>query len=43
MFRRYPIAAICQYDARLFDGLALLRTLKAHPDLYGLRIGTFLN
>lgn len=43
MFRRYPVAAICQYDVRLFDGVALLRTLKAHPDLFGLRTGTFLN
>lgn len=42
-FRRYPIAAICQYDVCLFDGVSLLRALKAHPDLFGLRIGTFLN
>jgi len=43
MFKRYPVVAICQYDVRQFDGAALLRTLKAHPDLFGLQKGTFLN
>ena len=43
MFRRYQIAAICQYDVRMFDGPSLLRMLKAHPDLFGLRSGTFFN
>jgi hypothetical protein len=43
MSRRYPIVAICQYDVRGFDGEALLRSLKSHPDLFGFRIGTFLN
>lgn len=43
MSRRYPLGAICQYDVRSFDGVALLRCLKAHPDLFGFRIGTFLN
>lgn len=42
MCRRFPLAVLCQYDARRFDGLAVLRALKAHPDLYGLRIGAFL-
>jgi hypothetical protein len=43
MCRRYPIAAICQYDVREFDGPAILRVLKAHPDLFARRLGTFLN
>ena len=43
MCRRYPVAVICQYDARQFDGVALLRAIKAHPDLFGLRLGSFLN
>jgi len=43
MSKRYPLAAICQYDVREFDGVALLRALKAHPDLYDLRTGAFLN
>ena len=43
MCRRYPVVVICQYDVRHFDGVALLRALKAHPDLFGFRMGTFLN
>jgi len=43
MCRRYPVAAICQYDAREFDGLAMLRALKAHPDVFEQRLATFLN
>ena len=43
MCRRYPVVVICQYDVRRFDGIALLRALKAHPDLFGFRLGTFLN
>ena len=43
MCRRYPVAVICQYDARQFEGVALLRAFKAHPDLFGLRLGSFLN
>ena len=43
MCRRYPVAAICQYDVREFDGEAILRVLKAHPDLFEHRLGTFLN
>jgi excisionase family DNA binding protein len=42
MCRRYPVAAICQYDARAFDGQAMLRVLKAHPDLFEHRLGAFL-
>jgi transcriptional repressor of dcmA and dcmR len=40
--RRYPVASICQYDVRAFDGVGLLRSLKAHPDLYGPGLGNFL-
>jgi hypothetical protein len=43
MCRRYRVAAICQYDVRDFDGPALLRVLKAHPDLFENRLGAFLN
>lgn len=43
MCRRYPVAAICQYDVRHFDGVAMLRVLKAHPDLFEHRLGTYLN
>lgn len=43
MFKRYSGVALCQYDVRAFGGSAMLRALKAHPDLYALRLGTFLN
>jgi excisionase family DNA binding protein len=43
MSRRYPVAVICQYDVREFSGLAVLRALKAHPDLFDLGLGTFLH
>jgi excisionase family DNA binding protein len=43
MCRRYPVVVICQYDVREFDGEAVLRALKAHPDLFALGVGTFLN
>jgi excisionase family DNA binding protein len=42
MCRRYPVSAICQYDAREFDGLAMLSVLKAHPDLFDHSLGAFL-
>ncbi|TMC37617.1 MAG: hypothetical protein E6J28_07495, partial [Chloroflexi bacterium] len=43
MGRRYPVVAVCQYDVREFDGVAMLRALKAHPDMFEVRIATFLN
>ena len=43
MLKRYPVVAICQYDVRGFNGMAVLRALKAHSGLYGQRIGAFLN
>jgi excisionase family DNA binding protein len=43
MARRYPAVTLCQYDAREFDGEIILRVLKAHPDMFQLHIGSFLN
>jgi excisionase family DNA binding protein len=43
MCRRFPVSAICQYDVRKFDGIAMLRVLKSHPDLFEQRLATFLN
>ena len=43
MCRRFPVSVICQYDVREFDGIAMLRVLKAHPDLFEQRLATFLN
>jgi len=37
------VVVICQYDVREFDGVAILRALKAHPDMFDFRIGAFLN
>lgn len=31
LLKRAPVTAICQYDARLFDGETLYRLLKVHP------------
>ncbi|MBS0368185.1 MAG: MEDS domain-containing protein [Proteobacteria bacterium] len=31
LLRKVPVTAICQYDARLFDGETLYRLLKVHP------------
>lgn len=31
LFFKYPIKAICQYDARLFGGDIILNVLKVHP------------
>ncbi len=42
LVRRYPAVVLCQYDVRAFDGPSILRMLKAHPDMYGWRLGTFL-
>ncbi len=28
---KYPITALCQYDANKFDGATILETLKVHP------------
>lgn len=43
MFKRYPGVYLCQYDVRAFGGSSILRALKTHTDLFGLRLGTFLN
>ncbi|GFK93138.1 hypothetical protein NNJEOMEG_00969 [Fundidesulfovibrio magnetotacticus] len=31
MLRRHPVTAVCQYDARAFDGATILEVLKVHP------------
>lgn len=30
---KYPVTAICQYDARKFDGATILQCLKVHPHM----------
>lgn len=39
---RFPVTAICQYDARRFSGQALLQAMRAHPDLFEQSLGSFL-
>jgi len=39
---RFPIVFLCQYDVREFGGQAILEALRAHPDLFDLRLGNFL-
>jgi hypothetical protein len=31
LIRKYPVNAVCQYDARSFDGSTILDILKVHP------------
>lgn len=31
LIRNHPVNAVCQYDARLFDGSTILDILKVHP------------
>lgn len=31
LLREYPVTAVCQYDARSFDGATIMDILKVHP------------
>lgn len=31
LLRKYPVTAVCQYDARKFDGATIMDILKVHP------------
>jgi excisionase family DNA binding protein len=41
--KRFPTVFLCQYDARRFDGVTILRALKAHPDAFDFQIGRLLS
>jgi excisionase family DNA binding protein len=41
--KRFPTVTLCQYDVREFDGEIVFQAMRAHPDLYGLHLGSFLN
>ena len=43
MSKRYPVVVICQYDVRAFSGFSVVRSFKAHPDMFDFRVGAFLN
>jgi transcriptional repressor of dcmA and dcmR len=40
---RFPVVILCQYDARLLDGPALVTALKGHADNFNHQLGMFLN
>jgi hypothetical protein len=31
LLKEHPITAVCQYDARVFDGATIMQVLKVHP------------
>ena len=41
--KRFPTVTLCQYDVREFDGETIFQAMRAHPDLYSVHLGTFLN
>ena len=41
-FRRFPAAAICQYDVRIFSGRAVFAAMRAHPDMLDVSVGLLL-
>jgi transcriptional repressor of dcmA and dcmR len=41
--KRFPTVTLCQYDVREFPGETIFHALRAHPDLYDLRLAGFLN
>jgi excisionase family DNA binding protein len=41
--RRFPSVTLCAYDVREFDGQAIFDAMRVHPDLFDLRLGSFLN
>ena len=41
--KRFPTVTLCQYDVREFNGQILFQAMKAHPDLYGVHLGSFLS
>lgn len=39
---RFPVVSLCQYDARLFSGTAILGVLKCHDDTFHYPLAHFL-
>lgn len=39
---RFPVISLCQYDARLFSGAAILGALKCHNDTFNYPLNHFL-
>jgi excisionase family DNA binding protein len=41
--KRFPTVTLCQYDVREFNGETIFQAMRAHPDLYSVHLGSFLN
>lgn len=41
--KRFPVVMLCAYDAREFDGLTLLESMKLHHDTLAYEVGYFLS
>jgi excisionase family DNA binding protein len=41
--KRFPVVTICGYDVRAFDGVTVIEALKLHPDIFGPKVGYWLN
>jgi hypothetical protein len=41
--KRFPTVTLCHYDVRAFDGETIFQAIRAHPDLFSLHQGSFLN
>ena len=41
--KRFPTVFLCQYDAREFDGVTIVRAMKAHPDAFDFRVERLLS
>ena len=39
---RFPVVSLCQYDARVFPGTAILGALKCHNDTFQYPLTHFL-
>jgi excisionase family DNA binding protein len=43
VFKRFPVVTICAYDVRAFDAVTVIEALKVHSDIFGPRVGYWLN
>lgn len=40
--RQYPVVSLCQYDARRFSGVAIVKALNSHQDTYDYPLSRFI-
>lgn len=43
VFKRFPVVTICGYDVRAYDAVTVIEALKIHSDIFGPRVGYWLN